>query len=72
MSLMLYIAALVALSLVALFTVINLAGIRSMTRIENIIVGAKLSVLIVFAVVGMTFIMPDQPRGSCSGQSVSP
>ncbi|MBT5944425.1 MAG: amino acid permease, partial [Rhodospirillaceae bacterium] len=89
MSLMLYIAALVALSLVArtfgsyadallpsgapkfmveifsggivaLFMAVNLAGARSMTRIENIIVVAKLSVLVVFAVVGMTFITPDR------------
>ena len=89
MSLMLYIAALVSVSLVArtfgsyafallpagapnflveifsgaivgLFMVINLAGARSMTRIENIIVVAKLSVLVVFAVVGMTFITPER------------
>ncbi|MEP4380860.1 MAG: APC family permease [Alphaproteobacteria bacterium] len=89
MSLMLYIAALVSISLVArtfgsyafallpsgmshylvevfsgavvvLFMVINLAGARSMTRIENIIVVAKLSVLVIFAVVGMTFISPER------------
>jgi amino acid transporter len=46
--------------IVALFMAVNLAGARSMTRIENIIVVAKLSVLVVFAVVGMTFITPDR------------
>lgn len=89
MSLMLYIAALVSISLVArtfgayadallpgsapkfmvevfsgaivmLFMLINLAGARSMTRIENIIVVAKLSVLVVFAVAGIAFISPDR------------
>ena len=38
----------------------QLAGARSMTRIENIIVVAKLSVLVVFAVAGIAFISPDR------------
>jgi amino acid transporter len=89
MSVMMYIAALVAISLVArtfgsyayallppgmpnflveafsagivlIFMLINLDGARSVTRIENLVVLAKMSVLVIFAIAGLTAIEPER------------
>ncbi len=89
MSVMMYIAALVAISLVArtfgsylyalmppglpdfmvevfsagiilLFMFINLDGARSMTRMENVVVLIKMSVLVVFVIAGVAFIAPER------------
>jgi len=87
MSVMMYISALVAVSLVArtfgayalallpagaphwliqifaaaivlAFMLVNLDGAKAITRIENIVVVVKMSVLIAFAVIGMAYIQP--------------
>ncbi len=89
MSVMMYIAALVAISLVArtfgsyvfallppglpdflvevfsagiilLFMFVNLDGARSMTRMENVVVLIKMSVLVVFVIAGVGFIEPER------------
>jgi len=89
MSVMMYIASLVAISLVArtfgsyayallpggsppwlveilaasvllAFMLVNLDGARSMARLENIVVLVKMSVLVVFIVIGMMFISPER------------
>ena len=89
MSVMMYISALVAVSLVArtfgsyayallpaglpnflveafsaiivlIFMFINLAGAKSMTRMENVVVLIKMSALVVFAIAGLVFIAPER------------
>lgn len=89
MSVMMYVGALVSISLVArtfgtyavalmpqgvpqvmvpvmsaavviMFMVINLGGPRAMARAENIVVLAKMAVLVVFALAGLAFIKPAQ------------
>lgn len=42
------------------FMVINLGGAKAMTRAENIVVLTKMSVLVVFAVVGLVYADPSQ------------
>lgn len=48
-----------SVSILLLFMVVNLNGARSVTRIENIIVLLKVTVLVVFAVVGLIFVRPE-------------
>lgn len=45
-----------ALAVVVFFVVLNLNGVRSMALVENLIVGIKLAVLGIFAIVGLFFI----------------
>jgi amino acid transporter len=47
-------------AIVLLFMFVNLDGAKSMTRMENVVVLIKMSVLVVFAVAGMVFITPER------------
>ncbi len=49
-----------ALAVVVFFVVLNLNGVRSMAVAENLIVGIKLAVLGIFAIVGLFFIDPSR------------
>jgi len=49
-----------AAGIVLAFMVVNLDGPRAMTRIENVVVLVKMSVLVAFAVLGMISIAPER------------
>ncbi len=55
-----YLTGMFAAAIILVFMLVNLDGARSMARAENVVVLIKMSVLVVFAVVGLAFVAPER------------